>query len=76
MFDLEFEDFGLGASVTARVRDVYAHADLGVFTGAVRNISVPLHGCAERFKSFLWLKKIETHYTMEAVLIISSTCEG
>jgi hypothetical protein len=27
------------------VRDVYLHEDLGVFTGAVYNISVPLHGC-------------------------------
>jgi alpha-galactosidase len=62
LFDLEFEDIGLGASVTARVRDVYAHADLGVFTGAVRNISVPLHGCrafqvfpmAEEDRDTLW----------------------
>lgn len=45
IFDLEFQDIGLGSSVTARVRDVYSHEDLGVFTGSVQNISVPLHGC-------------------------------
>lgn len=45
MFDLDFEDIGLSSSTAARVRDVYAGADLGVFTGRVANISVPLHGC-------------------------------
>jgi hypothetical protein len=45
LFDLSFEDIGLSSSTQARVRDVYAGADLGVFTGGVLNISVPLHGC-------------------------------
>jgi alpha-galactosidase len=44
-FDIDFADIGYSASTAARVRDVYLGQDLGVFTGAVLNISVPLHGC-------------------------------
>ena len=45
VFDLDFADIGFSSSTAARVRDVYLGQDLGVFTGAVYNISVPLHGC-------------------------------
>ena len=45
IFTLDFGAIGLSETTQARVRDVYLHEDLGVFTGSVGNISVPLHGC-------------------------------
>ena len=55
---------------------MYTHTLIWESLQELFEISVYRYMAAERFKSFLWLKKIETHYTMEAVLIISSTCEG